>query len=121
MFKSMKSHVIGHFLFVEKTTNGLDELENVHHLHFKPDGAPPLFIALVAVALNETFGDRWLGQEGPTESPRASAVDLPSIRWRKKSTQAPPSLPPELYTLSPRPADLTTPPSEASKHHHDND
>ncbi|KAG8289644.1 hypothetical protein J6590_100323 [Homalodisca vitripennis] len=44
------------------------------------------------------------------ESPRAFAVDLPSIRWRKKSTQAPRSLLPELYMLSPRPADLPTPP-----------
>lgn len=75
----MKNRVIGPFFFAEKTINGvvyldmlinycfpqLDELENIHQLHFQQDGAPPHFSALVTDALNEKFGDRWIGRQGP--------------------------------------------------------
>lgn len=75
----MKNRLIGPFFFAEKTINGivyldmlinycfpqLDELENIQQLHFQQDGAPPHFSAFVTDTLNEKFGHRWIGRQGP--------------------------------------------------------
>ncbi|KAG8261687.1 hypothetical protein J6590_067290, partial [Homalodisca vitripennis] len=56
----------------------LDELENIHQLHFQRDGASSHFSALVTDALN--FVDRWIGRQGrmlwPPRSPNLTPCDF---------------------------------------------
>ncbi|KAG8260911.1 hypothetical protein J6590_086279 [Homalodisca vitripennis] len=51
-------------LQLEWIQSRLDELENIYQLHFQQDGASSHFSALVTDALNERFGDGWIGRQG---------------------------------------------------------
>lgn len=50
----------------------LDNNENRQELWFQHDGAPPHFARQARTTLNEIFGNRWIGRDGPVNWPARS-------------------------------------------------
>lgn len=80
----MHNQVIGPFFFAEATvtsTTYLDMLENFaipqlegqqQEIFYQQDGAPPHWGWIVRDFLNEQFGERWIGRDGPIPWPPRS-------------------------------------------------